>query len=43
MTTGTLAAPVEELTISIDAADARRGTLAMAWGPFRWTAPIEVR
>jgi len=24
-------------------ADARHGTLAMAWGTFRWTAPIEVR
>jgi hypothetical protein len=44
MKTDTLAAaPVEQFTISIDAADARRGTLAMAWGPFRWTAPIEVR
>jgi hypothetical protein len=35
--------PVEQLTISIAAIDGRRGTLAMAWGPFRWTAPIEVR
>jgi hypothetical protein len=43
MKTDTLAAPVEEFTISIEPADARRGTLAMAWGPFRWTAPIEVR
>jgi hypothetical protein len=43
MRTETLAAPVEQFTISIDSADARRGTLAMAWGPFRWTAPIEVR
>jgi hypothetical protein len=43
MTTDTLATPVEEFTISIAAADARRGTLALAWGPFRWTAPIEVR
>ena len=43
MTAETLAAPVERFTISIDAVDARRGTLAMAWGPFRWTAPIEVR
>ena len=41
--TETLAAPVEQFTISIDSADGRRGTLAMAWGPFRWTAPIEVR
>ncbi len=43
MTTETLATPVEQFTISIDASDARHGTLAMAWGPFRWTAPIEVR
>ena len=43
MTAETRAAPVEQFTISIDAADARHGTLAMAWGPFRWTAPIVVR
>ena len=43
MTTGTTAPPVERFTISIEPADDRRGTLAMAWGPFRWTAPIEVR
>jgi hypothetical protein len=43
MTTDTLATPVERFTIAIDSVDGRRGTLAMAWGPFRWTAPIEVR
>lgn len=43
MTTETLAPPVEQFTISIDAGDGRRGALAMAWGSFRWTAPIEVR
>ncbi|GLC23828.1 DUF2911 domain-containing protein [Roseisolibacter agri] len=43
MTSDTLATPVEQFTIAIDAIDARRGTLAMSWGPFRWTAPIEVR
>ena len=43
MTTDTLAVPVEQFTISIDPGDGRRGTLAIAWGPFRWTAPIEVR
>jgi Protein of unknown function (DUF2911) len=32
--------PVERFTISIEPGDARRGTLAMAWGTFRWTAPI---
>jgi len=35
--------PVEKFTISIDPTDARHGTLAMAWGTFRWTAPIVVR
>ncbi len=43
MTSDTLAAPVERFTIAIDAVDGRRGTLAMTWGAFRWTAPIEVR
>jgi hypothetical protein len=36
-------APVEKFTISIEPADARHGTLAMAWGNFRWRAPIVVR
>jgi hypothetical protein len=35
--------PVEKFTISIEASDARRGSLAMAWGTFRWTAPIVVQ
>jgi Protein of unknown function (DUF2911) len=35
--------PVEQFTISIEASDARRGTLALAWGTFRWTAPIVVQ
>ncbi len=34
---------VEQFTISIEATDARHGTLAMAWGTFRWTAPIVVQ
>jgi hypothetical protein len=34
--------PLEKFTISIEATDARRGTLVMAWGTFRWTAPIEL-
>jgi len=42
MTTDSLATPVEKFTISITASDARHGTLAMEWGPFRWTAPIVV-
>jgi hypothetical protein len=35
--------PVERFTISIEDSDARHGKLVMAWGTFRWTAPIEVR
>jgi hypothetical protein len=35
--------PVEKFTISIEPRDARHGALVMAWGAFRWTAPIEVR
>jgi hypothetical protein len=35
-------APVERFTISIVGTDDRRGTLAIEWGPFRWTAPIVV-
>ena len=43
MTTATAAPPVEQFTISIDPDGGRRGTLAMAWGSFRWAAPIELR
>ena len=43
MATDTLATPVDEFTISIDSTGARRGTLTMAWGTFKWTAPIELR
>jgi Protein of unknown function (DUF2911) len=35
--------PVEQFTISIEPNGARRGTLAMAWGTFRWTVPIMVQ
>jgi hypothetical protein len=35
--------PVEKFTISIQPGDARHGTLAMAWGTFRWTVPIVVQ
>ncbi|HEX6408170.1 MAG TPA: DUF2911 domain-containing protein [Gemmatimonadales bacterium] len=35
--------PVEKFTISIEPRDARHATLAMAWGTFRWTAPIVVQ
>jgi len=40
--TETLTKPVEQFTISIVPTDKRRGTLALEWGPFRWTAPIVV-
>jgi len=43
MTTETLATPVEKFTIAIVPTNAVRGALTMEWGPFRWTAPIEVR
>ena len=43
MTTDSLPTPVEKFTISITGADAHHGTLAMEWGPFRWTAPIVVQ
>jgi hypothetical protein len=35
--------PVEKFTISIEGSDARHGALTMAWGAFRWTAPIVVQ
>ena len=35
--------PVERFTIAIEPSDARHGTLVMAWGTFRWTAPIVVQ
>lgn len=34
--------PVEKFTISLVPAGARKGTLAMEWGSFRWSAPIAV-
>jgi hypothetical protein len=42
MKSDSVAAPVEKFTISIEPTDARHGTLAMAWGTFRWAAPIVV-
>jgi hypothetical protein len=42
MTADSLGTPIEQFTISIDSVGARRGTLAMQWGPFRWTAPVVV-
>jgi hypothetical protein len=38
-----LSTPVDQFTISVIPNGARRGTLTLDWGSFRWTAPIEVR
>jgi hypothetical protein len=43
MTSGSAGTPMEQFTISIEASDAGHGTLALAWGTFRWTAPIELQ
>jgi hypothetical protein len=43
MKSDSLDPPVEKFTIAIEPTDARHGTLAMAWGTFRWTAPIVVQ
>ncbi|HJP85730.1 MAG TPA: DUF2911 domain-containing protein [Gemmatimonadaceae bacterium] len=43
MQSTTLSTPVDQFTISVTSNDARHGTLAMAWGSFRWTAPMEIR
>lgn len=43
MKSDSAAAPVEKFTITIEPSDAKHGVLAMAWGPFRWTAPIVVK
>ena len=43
MKSDTLETPVEQFTITIEPKDDRSGTLMMAWGPFRWTAPVVVQ
>ena len=43
MQSDSLDTPVERFTISLEPSGAGRGTLAMAWGTFRWTAPIVIR
>jgi hypothetical protein len=43
MRSDSLDTPVEKFTISIEPGAARHGTLAMAWGTFRWTVPIVVQ
>jgi hypothetical protein len=35
--------PVEQFTISIEPGRGGQGTLALAWGTFRWTVPLVVR
>lgn len=42
LSVGTAASPVEKFTISIVPAGARKGTLVIEWGSFRWSAPIVV-
>jgi len=41
--TETATTPVEKFTIAVEPKDATHGTLVLAWGPFRWTAPVVVR
>jgi hypothetical protein len=43
MTSESVGPSVEKFTITIEPAGARHGTLVMAWGTFRWTAPIVVQ
>src|SRR3954470_7702863 len=43
MKSDSMKTPVEKFTISIEGRDSRHGTLAMAWGTFRWTVPIELQ
>jgi hypothetical protein len=43
MKVDSVAPPLEKFTISIEPGGARHGMLAMAWGTFRWTAPIVVQ
>jgi hypothetical protein len=43
MTTQALASPVEKFTMTITPSTRTHGALIMEWGPFRWTAPIDVR
>jgi hypothetical protein len=43
LTVATAADTVEEFTMSIASTDAKHGVLALAWGTFRWTAPIVLR
>jgi len=42
VTVDTTSTPVEKFTISVAPSGAKKGTLAMEWGTFRWSAPILV-
>ena len=42
LTVETANAPVDEFTVSILPAGARKGTLVLEWGTFKWSAPIVV-
>ena len=43
MKSDSVSPPVEKFTITIEPTGARQGSLVMAWGTFRWTAPILVQ
>jgi hypothetical protein len=43
MQSDSAATPVDKFTIAIEGSDTRHGALVMAWGTFRWTAPIVVQ
>ncbi|MBI3792532.1 MAG: DUF2911 domain-containing protein [Gemmatimonadetes bacterium] len=43
LVSGAPPAPVEKFTIAIEPADATHGALTLAWGTFKWTAPIVVK
>ena len=43
MKADSVATSVDKFTISIEPNGARQGSLEMAWGTFRWTAPIELQ
>jgi Protein of unknown function (DUF2911) len=43
MQSDSVTTPVEKFTISIEPRDPKHGTLTMAWGTFRWSAPIVVQ
>lgn len=42
MQSDSVTTPLEKFTISIEPRDPTHGTLTMAWGTFRWSAPIVV-